>query len=208
MKVKLGSGMNNNNCEISLSLMWYCRIWFNLVFGARALPFNTQFFTDSAAKPYIRLVMQALRNNKNFIPYSSTRCRKIKRTKSGRVTKKSCWNVWLKAKHIEKQWSRSNPCWSHWRTHHHFWLFGRERETFRLLQQSRGATDRTIRRQWLDAHSILVTQSYRDSSWPTILRAVSRSHHAIRDGSGPTSKSRIILKVQFSLLCVFPDYYL
>lgn len=74
--------------------------------------------------------------------------------------------------------------------------------------EQRGAADRTFRQQWLDADSILVTQPYRDSSWPTILRAVSRSHHMIRDGSEQKSKSQIILKVQFSVLCLFPDYYI
>lgn len=101
MKVKLGSGMNNNNCEISLSLMWYCRIWLNLVFWVRALiqhPVLHRFCCQTLYKQqFYTLVMQALQNNKNFTPYSSTQCRKWKH-----VTKKACWNIWLKTKHMKK----------------------------------------------------------------------------------------------------------
>lgn len=59
--------------------------------------------------------------------------------------------------------------------------------------EQRGAADRPLRHQ----HP-------RHSAVPWLLLAVSRSHHAIRDGSRPKSKSRIILKVQFSLLCLLP----
>lgn len=166
--------------------MWYCRIWFNLVFGVRALTFNAQFFTDSAAKPYI---------SGGFTHWLCKLCKtktlfhilrpmpKNKAHKKCTCDQKSILKCLVKG----QTYRETRPPTPAGATKGQTIISVLLVDIQAPAAEQRGAADGTFRQQRFDAHSILVTQPYRDSSWPTILRAVSRSHHVIRDGSGPNN---------------------